>query len=371
MKEITTPELTRRLEKGDDIVVLDVREQVDYEDWHISGAKNIPVFTALKDGDMSGLEAGMKDADSQRPVVCVCRSGNTSQIAAQALEEMGFDSYSLSGGMHGWTDSWTTAAVDYAGADVVQIRRNGKGCLSYMVGKDGEAAVIDPCLDIEAYRQYAADNDLTIKYILETHVHADHISRAPDLAKATGATLYIPKNDRVQFEYNAIENGQTVSVGSAQLHVTSTPGHTGESVCYNLDGKVLFSGDTIFLEALGRPDLEKGDAGAEAGAALLYDSLQSSIIPLADDVIVCPGHTSDAIGFDGVALADTLGNIKPRIDLLNRDKDTFVSEVVGSLGLKPPNFDRVLAVNEGRADLGFLNPLEIEAGPNRCAVKHQ
>jgi glyoxylase-like metal-dependent hydrolase (beta-lactamase superfamily II) len=132
---------------------------------------------------------------------------------------------------------------------------------------------------------------------------------------------------------------------------------------------VLLSGDTIFIDNIGRPDLEKGDVGAEAGARALYESLHHRVLKLEPDMLVCPGHTSDPIGFDGSPIASRLSDIVPRVDLLKLDRDTFARTIPDLLGQKPPNFHRVISVNEGKADLGWLDPLELEAGPNRCAVK--
>ena len=370
MKEITPEELTKRLESGEDIAVIDIREPDEFEDWHIYGAENVPSYNALSRGDAAALSDQYKDRSKDTPVVAVCRMGSVSVAACQILESLGYEALNLTGGMFGWTNAWTTAPVEFDSGTVVQIRRNGKGCLSYLAGADGEGAVIDPCMDVAIYTEVASNHGLDIKHVLETHVHADHISRARELCDETGAQLHLPKNNRVNFEYSALEHGQTLSFGGLTLQILHTPGHTGESVCFELDGKVLFSGDTIFIEGLGRPDLEKGDAGATDGARMLYDSLHNHIMPMSGKVLVCPGHTSKPMGFDGTALAARLEEITPRIDLLRASKDDFVPQIVGALGQKPPNFQRVVSVNEGRMTLGLLDPLELEAGPNRCAVKN-
>lgn len=371
MKEISHDELTRRLTAGEKISVLDIRESDEYDDWHIFGALNVPIYNAIGTGDYSVAEERLKSAslDAGHPVVTVCRTGQTSKVAARALQSMGFEASSLNGGMRGWSNSWTAVPVPFDGGTLIQIRRNGKGCLSYILGGNGEAAVIDPCVDVEAYTEVAEREGLKITHVLETHLHADHVSRARALCKATGATLYLPENDRAKFDHHALKHGDSVSVGGVTFNVIATPGHTGESVCYNVGGKLLLSGDTVFADNIGRPDLEKGDAGAAAGAEKLFDSLHDRILPMTDSILVCPGHTADSIGFDTKPISVTLGEIKPKVSLLALNKSDFVERVTASLGAKPPNFERVIAVNEGRADLGWVDPLELEAGPNRCAVK--
>ncbi|MEK7774270.1 MAG: MBL fold metallo-hydrolase, partial [Candidatus Zixiibacteriota bacterium] len=152
------------------------------------------------------------------------------------------------------------------------------------------------------------------------------------------------------------------------LRVYATPGHTGESVCYSWFDSLLFTGDTLFVESVGRPDLEKGDAGAENGAKLLYDSLHSRVMNLPPDMTVCPGHTSEMIGFDGKPIVARLSELTASIEYLKQDERSFVQSIVTSLSAKPPNFQFIIAINEGRADCAPTDPLVVEAGPNRCAV---
>lgn len=374
MQEITQEDLRGRLASGEAITVVDIREVSEFDDWHIYGAINLPVYNALKRGEEVAAAERMKNAslDDGKPVVAVCRVGNTSKIAAQMLESMGYNALSLAGGIHGWSKAWSEARIPLSKAKdttLVQIRRNGKGCISYLVGSGGEAMVVDPCLDVSVYKSIADREGFKITHALETHVHADHLSRARALCEDTGATMVIPKNDRVTFDYTPVEDNDKLKIGNSTLTVIATPGHTMESVCFDLDGEVLLSGDTIFVENIGRPDLEKGDAGAEAGARALYDSLHDRVLVLDGGILICPGHTSEPIGFDGTPVAATLGDIKPRIDLLKTGKDEFAKLIPELLGAKPPNFQRVIEINEGKAELGWLDPLELEAGPNRCAVK--
>jgi len=372
MKEMTSDELKQHLEEGTAVQILDIREANEFDDWNIFSSVNIPMMEALSMGDYGAIDDRVKDLPTDQPVAVICRSGNTSKVAAARMEALGFDAASLQGGIHGWSAVWSEAKVPVdADWSLTQIRRNGKGCLSYMIASDGKAAVIDPCVDASVFTSIAARDNLTITDVIETHVHADHVSRAPSLCETTGAPLWIGKNDRVQFKYEALEDGQEITVGSVTLRAMATPGHTGESLCFDVGGKVLLSGDTVFTDAVGRPDLEAGDAGAAAGAGLLYDSIREKVLPCEDGMVVCPGHTSDSIGFDGVALCAPLSEVRPHVEpMLGTEKAAFVETVVGLLGPKPPNFQRVLSVNEGRMDLAWLDPLELEAGPNRCAVKN-
>lgn len=371
MKEMSAEELKNRLQSGDPVAVVDIRELSEFEDWHIHGSTNLPLYDALKQGRESVGEE-LKRIPNDRPLVAVCNRGNTSKAAAEILESMGYDAFSLAGGIQGWSGVWSEAKVPIRGvkdATCIQIRRNGKGCLSYLFGSAGEAAVVDPCVDTSAYKNIAERERMKITKVIETHVHADHVSRARALSEETGATLHFYQSDRVQFEYTPMGNGDKLRVGNLTAEVIATPGHTADSVCLLIEGEVLISGDTMFIEGVGRPDLEEGDAGSETGATDLYNSLHGKVLNLAGTIQVCPGHYGKPIGFDGIPVAAPLAELRSKLEILNMDEASFVKTVVGGLGAKPPNFTRIIAINEGKAELGPLDPLELEAGPNRCAVK--
>jgi glyoxylase-like metal-dependent hydrolase (beta-lactamase superfamily II)/rhodanese-related sulfurtransferase len=372
MKQITVDELKGRLEKGDPVSIVDIREAEEFREWHIHGSRNLPVYDALRAGENRALIDGASTLAADRPIVTVCRRGIVSEKAATLLGSLGFDAVSLEGGIRGWSGVWSEARVplrNAPAASLVQIRRNGKGCLSYLLGSAGEAAVFDPSVDSEVYTRIAAAQRLRISRVVETHVHADHLSRARDLCRITGATLTMPRNDRVTYEHAAVRDGDEVAVGDLRIRVVATPGHTGESVSYLVGQDALLTGDTLFVDAVGRPDLERGDAGARSAAHTLHDSLQRAILGrFGGEVLVCPAHHGSGIDFDGEAIVARLGDLGTRLAILGRSEDEFVTTVLASLGAKPPNFETIIAVNEGKAPLADLDPLDVEAGPNRCVV---
>lgn len=369
MKEINATALRERLEAGESLEVVDIRNRDEFDAWHIFGSRNVPVYEALGQGRAEGLAQHAESLPRDRPIVTVCRAGRMSQRAAGLLESMGFDAISLSGGIRGWGAVWSVAEIPFEGAAVfLQIRRNGKGCLSYLFGKDGQACVVDPCVEVDTYLTTARENGLDIVQVLETHVHADHLSRARELARLTGASLLLPRNDRVTFEYEAINDGADLTLGGLPVEVIATPGHTGESTCYLVDKKVLLTGDTLFASAVGRPDLERGDEGADAGAHALFNSLQEKLLGRFDDVPFYSAHTSDAIGFDRQPIGGSIATARKDLDLLALEEQPFVDRILASLQPKPPNHHTIIAVNEGKQDLGLTDPLDVEAGPNRCAA---
>src|SRR5215471_381152 len=229
------------------------------------------------------------DLPKDRPIVTICNAGKVSQVAAEQLRLRGFDAVPLVGGMKSWSLAWNTAEMAIEGATVVQVRRTGKGCLSYVVGSGTEAVVIDASLDPAIYVQLARQRGWTIRYVLDTHIHADHLSRSRVLAQPTGVTLFLPAQNRAQFPFTPVKDGQTVIVGNARIEAVLTPGHTAESTCYALNGVAIFTGDTLFISGVGRPDLKASSEEARERAKILYRSLRR-LLQFSPDTVVFPGH---------------------------------------------------------------------------------
>jgi glyoxylase-like metal-dependent hydrolase (beta-lactamase superfamily II) len=367
----TAKELKAKLEAGEPVELVDIREADEFAGWHIHGSRNLPVYKELKANRDGSLVQGSEGLPKGRPIVTVCRGGIVSKKAALLLGNLGYDASSLEGGMREWGAVWSEARISPGGrrdATMIQIRRNGKGCLSYLLGADGEAVAIDPSIDVSAYRGAAEREGLRITHVLETHVHADHMSRARELCRATGARLVMPENKRVTYDYTPVRHGDKLLLGGLGVEVIATPGHTSESACYLVEEDLLFTGDTLFVDSVGRPDLEKGDAGADAGARMLHDSLHRRLLDRFEDVRFYPAHYGHPIGFDGSPIGSTLGDVRGGFDLLRAGEDEFAGKILASLKAKPGNFDSIIAINEGKSELDGRNVLELEAGPNSCAA---
>lgn len=366
---IEVGELRAMLEAGAPVTVLDVRSAADRAEWAIPRSLHVDAYAALKAGDPAAL-AGM-DVPRDVPVVTVCGAGKVSLVAMEQLRARGYDARSLAGGMKAWSLAWNTAEVPVprSPATVIQIRRTGKGCLSYLIGNAGEAAVIDAALDPAVYQALAAERGWTITRILDTHVHADHLSRSRQLAEAAGATLSLPEQDRVAYPFAPIREGDAIDLGRdepSRLVALRTPGHTPESTSYLLDEAALFTGDTLFLAGVGRPDLEASPEEARTRARLLHASLKR-LIGLPPETIVLPGHTSAPAPFDGTPIAATLSEVMDRTEMLGLSEDSFVEAILGRIPPTPPNHARIVALNE-RGETFAGDPTELEAGANRCAV---
>jgi len=249
---------------------------------------------------------------------------------------------------------------------VIQLRRTGKGCLSYVVGSRDRAAVIDASVAPEVYVDLTSRAGWQITDVLDTHVHADHLSRSHPLATLCGATLWLPEQRRVSYRSAHVRDGEIIQVGDARLTAIHTPGHTLESTCYLLNGKVLFTGDTLFLAGVGRPDLEATADGARLRAELLYASLQR-ILALPAETLILPGHVSQPVPFDGVPLYARLAEVRERVQSLQLSMSDFVTWILGRIPPTPPNHHQIVELNEqGLWPEG--DPTDLEAGANRCAV---
>jgi glyoxylase-like metal-dependent hydrolase (beta-lactamase superfamily II)/rhodanese-related sulfurtransferase len=354
------------LEQGRPVLILDVRPAEERAEWAIPGSIHVDAYDALKAGDPQALASIEVSGDV--PVITICGAGKTSLIAAEQLQARGALAHSLKGGMQAWSLAWNAAEVTLAGsaARVIQVRRTAMGCLSYLIGADGNAVVIDPSLPPDVYRDLARRQGWRITHVLETHLHADHLSRGRVLAEQSGAALLLPAGHRVAAPFTPLTDGETIAIGTARLRVLHTPGHTPESSCYLLDDAALFTGDTLFLSAVGRPDLHASHAGAREKAMSLYRSLQR-LVQLESDVLVLPGHTGEPIPFNGQPVAASLGEVRASLPLIRESEASFVDTILARIPPTPPNHKQIIALNEaGKFPDGDLTTLE--AGANRCAV---
>ncbi|MFY7708611.1 MAG: MBL fold metallo-hydrolase [Flavobacteriales bacterium] len=242
----------------------------------------------------------------------------------------------------------------------MKIEQIYTGCLAqgaYFVESNGEAVVIDPLREVQPYIEKAEQNGVKIKYVFETHFHADFVSGHLDLSKKTGAPIVYGPNANPEFEAHIAKDGEIFKVGNITFEVLHTPGHTMESTCYLMkdeNGKdiALFSGDTLFIGDVGRPDLAQKAAHMtqEQLAETLFDSLRNKIMPLADDITVYPAHGAGSACGKNMSkeTTDSLGNQKNTNYALRADmtKAEFVKEVTDGLMPPPAYFPLNVAMNK-------------------------
>lgn len=256
------------------------------------------------------------------------------------------------------------------------------GCLSeasYYIESEGESAIIDPLRDIEAYIKISQERNTVIKYIFETHFHADFVSGHLDLSKKTGAPIIFGPDTKTNFPVHIAEDGENFKLGNITLQLLHTPGHTIESSCYLLKDEknkphAVFTGDTLFVGDVGRPDLSSGDLSKEELAGIMYDTLQNKILPLSDEILVYPAHgAGSSCGKNmGPNNFSTIGEEKQNNYALQpQSKDAFIKVLTDGLAAPPPYFSINAQINkEGYESLDTiklkaLTPLSVAAFKNK------
>lgn len=243
------------------------------------------------------------------------------------------------------------------------IKQLYTNCLSeaaYYIESEGEAAIIDPLRDTEAYVEMARERKASIKYIFETHFHADFVSGHLDLSKQTGAPIIYGPGAKTNFKIHNAKDGEIFKLGKISFEVLHTPGHTLESCCYLLKDEegianAIFTGDTLFVGDVGRPDLSSGDMSSEELAGIMYQTIHSKILPLADNIIVYPAHgPGSSCGKNlGPNTYSTIGEEKKtNYALQAQTKEEFVNAVTHGLHAAPSYFAINARINQhGYEDL--------------------
>ncbi|MEX2232421.1 MAG: rhodanese-like domain-containing protein [Cyclobacteriaceae bacterium] len=364
-KTLTVEQLQDKLKKKESVFILDVRPADQRDEWHIAGSTHVDAYKRLNNGDDTVLaEVEIPDHTT---VVTVCAAGRTSMIASDALRKKGVQAYSLEGGMKAWNYAWNTAEVNFPGGlKVIQVRRAAKGVLSYIIGSDREAIVIDACLNPDVYLQIAKENGWSIKYVLDTHIHADYISRTRDLAKKSGAKHLLLDKAKVEFEFTPVASGETIGFGKTSLQVIHTPGHTWESTTFKLGDQAIFTGDTLFIDGIGRPDLKAEQDEVVQKAKSLYHSLKQ-LLSLPSSVIVLPAHTSKSILFDGKLIGKSILKVKENGNVSELSESQFVEYALSKIPPTPPNYLTIAGINKRGSYKGH-QLADLEAGGNHCAI---
>jgi glyoxylase-like metal-dependent hydrolase (beta-lactamase superfamily II) len=360
VRTISADELLALLDASAEICVLDVREPDEFAAWSIPGATNVP---------MSQLTRRREELPRDRTLVSVCAVGARAAQAAGLLEPDGLDVVVLDGGMDSWSRVYDDVELSAGGATIVQVRRRGKGCLSYLVGAGRSAVVIDPSTDVHEYVRRAADRGWTISHVMDTHLHADHLSGARDLAQRVGAELLLSPLDGFGFPHGDLVDDMTVEIGAGvelSVSVLSTPGHTRGSTTFTLGDAAVFTGDVLFLESVGRPDLADQ---AESFAHALFASLHERILTLPDGALVLPAHAGAKVEVrSGRPVTATLGTLRESLWQLSCGEDEFVAWATSSVSERPPNYVMIVEANRAGASVDAGTRSDLEAGPNRCAV---
>jgi len=351
--------------------ILDVRAPAQFDRWRIEGkvtpdTLNVPYWTAVVE-----TEETKAQVPADRDVVVVCAHGDSSDLVVDVLGHG--RAANLAGGMDAWaTTLGPHPLVDDGSVFVTQVDRIAKACLSYLIGeRSEELAVIDPAADLDWYLAVSEEVAAPITHVFDTHLHADHVSIARELADRTGAEYHISEGDAEEavFEYTPLRDGETFTIGSVEIIVRSvaTPGHTPGSTSLEVMGKYLMTGDAVFVSGIGRPDL---GGQTDPWARDLFHTIHDRLAGLDHGLLVCPAHyTARSEADDAGLLQRSLGDLLINDPVVSiDDEETFVDHVVTHLGEPPEQYSTIRKVNLGVLEVDDEEKQELEVGRNECAL---
>jgi glyoxylase-like metal-dependent hydrolase (beta-lactamase superfamily II)/rhodanese-related sulfurtransferase len=376
--EIAPADLARRLEDGDPVQVLDVRAPE-----RLAAGVVSPVppdrFINVRGSELVAMpDPAAVGLTPDEDVVVVCGRGNDSLRVAAWLTVAGYEARSLAGGITAWMHlSLARALPSPEGFDrLTQFDRPGKGALGYLLVSGDEALAVDVSLYPEPWLREAERAGARITAVADTHVHADYISGGPDLAAALGVPWYLHPADMVYpydgtagvLPFTSIEHGQELSVGEGRVRVIHTPGHTEGSVTFVAGEEAALTGDFLFVESVGRPDL----AGrAEEWSRDLWESTHAALTEWDERWLVLPAHyAGESERCPDRSVGRELGRLRESNAALRMaaDRDRFLYWVHAHTTPAPEAYPRIKAINVGLIEVGQAEADLLEAGKNECAI---
>lgn len=371
--EIEVGALLSKVDGGErDLLLLDVRNQEEFDAWRIEGKKpvetiHIPYFDFIEDGQTCAAKV-----PKGRDLVVLCAKGGSSEMIVDMLKDVGLPARNVKGGMIAYGDYLQPVRVPLPDMsfELWQVNRRGKGCLSYVVVSGGDAVVVDPSRHVAWYEEFVKARGAKIVHVLDTHVHADHVSGGPELSERAKAPYFVAAGAEFDLRRNVspLPNGGNISLGRGlRVRAIGTPGHTPGSTSFLVGGKALLSGDTLFVGSVGRPDL--GGHVAEWGEEL-FRSLHDKLRGLPDETLVLPAHFGGAhdIDHDGV-VSGWLGDLRRSVPELRIDNAAaFVAAMRAAVRTPPEAYGHIIQTNLGTETPEADKILEWELGKNQCAV---
>jgi glyoxylase-like metal-dependent hydrolase (beta-lactamase superfamily II) len=377
LPQIAPQELAERLDRGESLQVLDVRAPEKVAHGHVALGSELdfhamPNSQLLKLSDLSDLAL-----DATRPVAVICGHGNSSKQATAFLRERGYQAFSVSGGMAAWETVYVARRLSPTPSlsHVIQVDRIGKGALSYVLMSDGDAVLVDPGRHLDRYDALFNELGASPAAVVDTHVHADYLSGARAAAARWKIPYFLHPDDAVspydgrpgKLAFQPLSDGDTIVFGRATLRAVHVPGHTLGSIALIADDGLVLTGDFLFVQSIGRPDL----AGrADAWAKLLWKSLERVRQSWAGDLLILPAHYATeserradraiAARFDVVAATNTAAAIQ--------DERTFLRWIADHTSPFPDAYRSIKEANLGLVDVSEADAEILESGPNQCAI---
>ncbi len=370
---ISAAELHDEILRGRIPEILDVRNSEEFATQKLEARREVPTRHApvydVLDEPARFAEETMDGA------IVICAHGNGSALVVEEFLGAGKETRSLAGGMQAWARLLVAVELDGlpAPARAWQLQRPAKGCLSYVIGVPGESCiVVDPARHHAPYTDLAEEHDMTVTHVIDTHVHADHISGGPGLAELLGVEYHLPPEDsteKIPFPNRPLADGEEIRLGAQTVMRAMTmhlPGHTPGTTALLVGERLLLVGDTIFVRGLGRPDLT---GEAEELARSLFRSVHDRLRPLEPATVIAPAHWSSSEEFNDVGAVTTTLSQVFEATLLNESAiERFVEEIVSTLPDAPAVYDTIRLVNAGQLMPAEDELLVLDVGRNQCAA---
>ncbi len=374
---IAAAEVARRLDEGEPLQLLDIRTPERVALGHVTLGATLD-FRALPAAAMYELETlEPLRLNPGTPVAVICGHGNSSQRATQYLRERGFEAFSVAGGMAAWDAVYLPRRITPPPAfeHVVQLDRVAKGALSYVLVSDGDAVVVDPGRHVEPYETLLRTLGATVAAVIDTHMHADYLSGARAAAARWQVPYFIhPDDARSPYDgaegrlaYQPLTDGDTIAFGRATLVGVHVPGHTLGSIALRADGAVALTGDFLFVQSVGRPDL---GGQRDAWAAQLWRSLERVRREWPGDLLVLPAHyateTERRADRSVAARCDVIAATNPAAAI--RDERAFLTWVAAHTATPPESYRTIKLANLGLVQVSDGDAERLEFGPSQCAI---
>lgn len=366
----TSKDLANALRKKEPIIIIDVRDSTLFESGHIEGAEiyNFPYRKFVGEPQMF-----LEKLPLHRDILVVCARGNSSKVVASGLSESGYQAKTLEGGMAAWRNHYEKKeVVADENLSITQFQRVGRGCLSYFVKIAQEGFVIDPSRHIQQYVEQGIQLNTKPTAIFDTHAHADHLSGGRVLADHWKVPYFLHPYDAIHpidllsatFPYSPLWEGKTF--GFEIVHI---PGHTLGNCAFILNHQYLFSGDSIFIHSIARPDL---GGRTESWTDLHYHSLKK-LLTLPDKLIVLPAHFSQfEEATDQGIFAKSLGELKETnkgLQMAQKSLEEFRDYILSNLPQFPEEYMDIKRVNLSLLVVDEEEATHLETGKNICALK--
>lgn len=371
-------ELLRKIDDGERLLLLDVRNDEEYERWRVEGRKPVetihrPYFDFIED------ESLLDAIPSDRPIYAICAKGDSSDLIADMLRQRGAEARNVEGGMVAYGEWLQPVRVpldpdEDERFEIWQMNRRGKGCLSYVIRSGDEAVVVDPSRNLAEYERFVENLGAKIVAVFDTHVHADHISGGPALAPRHDARYFVAAGSGIELRHpiDPANDGEQIQLGGEHgvtltVRLLWTPGHTPGSTSFLVGKRHLLTGDTLFVDSVGRPDL---GGHVVAWGKMLFHTLTERIATLPDDLVILPAHYASTAEIDANGVVcGLLGDLRRTVpELRIKTESEFVEAMKKALKTPPEVYEKIIRVNLGEQTVDAETASEWELGKNECAA---